>query len=138
MKGVLIYYLFFSLCLSLASFSLFILPQITMDTAVNVPSASEALYRLVVMTLTLGPCVRSTPVPTDGPTCAASETARYKLTFSGKWTQAAFPKQYPFYRPPAQWSTLIGKSTASWFSSAIGSRRGTECQSEGTDSGRNM
>uniref|UniRef100_G3PVQ7 Spondin 2b, extracellular matrix protein n=1 Tax=Gasterosteus aculeatus TaxID=69293 RepID=G3PVQ7_GASAC len=85
----------------------------TMDTAVNVPSASEALYRLVVMTLTLGPCVRSTPVPTDGPTCAASETARYKLTFSGKWTQAAFPKQYPFYRPPAQWSTLIGVTHSS-------------------------
>lgn len=49
------------------------------------------------------------PVPTDVPMCTASETAQYRLTFTGKWSQAAFPKQYPVYRPPAQWSNLIGK-----------------------------
>lgn len=84
-----------------------------MDTTRNILSTSEALYHLIVMMLTLGQGVHSMPVPTDIPLCTASETAQYSLTFSGKWTQAAFPKQYPVYRPPAQWSNLIGKWTAS-------------------------
>uniref|UniRef100_A0A8C2WSW9 Spondin 2b, extracellular matrix protein n=1 Tax=Cyclopterus lumpus TaxID=8103 RepID=A0A8C2WSW9_CYCLU len=58
-------------------------------------------------------CTHSMPVPTDGPVCTASETAQYKLTFFGKWTRAAFPKQYPVYRPPAQWSNLIGVTHSS-------------------------
>lgn len=83
-----------------------------MDTTRNILSFSEALYHLILMMLTLGQGVHSMPVPTDVPMCTASETAQYKLTFSGKWNQAAFPKQYPMYRPPAQWSNLIGKCTA--------------------------
>ncbi|KAI4819406.1 hypothetical protein KUCAC02_004653 [Chaenocephalus aceratus] len=79
-----------------------------MDTTRNILSFSEALYHLILMMLTLGQGVHSMPVPTDVPMCTASETAQYKLTFSGKWNQAAFPKQYPMYRPPAQWSNLIG------------------------------
>lgn len=42
------------------------------------------------------------------PRCRARELAKYRLTFTGKWTQAAFPKQYPLTRPPAQWSSLLG------------------------------
>lgn len=85
-----------------------------MDTTRNILSISEALYHLIVVMLTLGQGVHSLPVPTDVPMCTASETAQYRLTFSGKWTQAAFPKQYPVYRPPAQWSNLIGKCAANW------------------------
>lgn len=85
-----------------------------MDTTRNTLSISEALYHLSVMMLTLGHGGQSMPVPTDVPMCTASETAQYRLTFTGKWTQAAFPKQYPVYRPPAQWSNLIGKSIISW------------------------
>lgn len=80
---------------------------ITMDTTSNF---SQVLCHLIVMMLTLGHGVYAMPVPTDVPMCTASETAQYSLTFTGKWTQAAFPKQYPVYRPPAQWSNLIGKS----------------------------
>lgn len=43
------------------------------------------------------------------PRCRARELAKYRLTFTGKWTQAAFPKQYPLFRPPAQWSSLLGE-----------------------------
>lgn len=43
-----------------------------------------------------------------GPTCSARGPARYRLTFSGQWSQATFPKQYPLFRPPAQWSALLG------------------------------
>lgn len=84
---------------------------IIMDTTRHI--ISEALYQLMVMLLTLGQGVQSMPVPTDVPMCMASEPAQYRLTFTGKWSQAAFPKQYPVYRPPAQWSNIVGKSTAS-------------------------
>lgn len=82
--------------------------QTNMDTIENV--TLEALYRLLVVMLTLGG-VQSMPVPTDVPMCTASEPAQYKLTFTGKWSRSAFPKQYPVYRPPAQWSNIVGKST---------------------------
>lgn len=82
---------------------------IIMDATKTNLSISEALYHLIAMMLTLSQGFHSMPVPTDIPMCTASESAQYRLTFHGKWTQAAFPKQYPVYRPPAQWSNLIGK-----------------------------
>ena len=82
-----------------------------MEITTNTLSFSEILRPLLIVMLTLGQSINSMPVPTDIPMCTASETAQYSLTFTGKWTQAAFPKQYPVYRPPAQWSNLIGKCT---------------------------
>ena len=41
--------------------------------------------------------------------CTARALAKYSITFKGKWSQTAFPKQYPLFRPPAQWSSLLGK-----------------------------
>ncbi|XP_047208888.1 spondin-2b [Girardinichthys multiradiatus] len=79
-----------------------------METSRKILSFSDALHHLLVMMLTFIRGVYSMPVPTDVPMCTASETAQYSLMFTGKWTQAAFPKQYPVYRPPAQWSNLIG------------------------------
>uniref|UniRef100_A0A668AMA4 Spondin 2b, extracellular matrix protein n=1 Tax=Myripristis murdjan TaxID=586833 RepID=A0A668AMA4_9TELE len=73
-------------------------------------------FAIVTLALTLsflGHGVHPMPVPTEAPICTASETAHYSLTFTGKWTQAAFPKQYPVYRPPAQWSNLIGVTHSS-------------------------
>lgn len=43
------------------------------------------------------------------PMCTAQPLARYSITFTGKWSQASFPKQYPLFRPPAQWSSLLGE-----------------------------
>ncbi|XP_032487647.1 spondin-2 isoform X3 [Phocoena sinus] len=40
--------------------------------------------------------------------CTAQPLAKYSITFTGKWSQASFPKQYPMFRPPAQWSSLLG------------------------------
>uniref|UniRef100_A0A286XZY2 Spondin-2 n=2 Tax=Cavia porcellus TaxID=10141 RepID=A0A286XZY2_CAVPO len=45
--------------------------------------------------------------------CTAWPPARYSLTFTGKWSQTAFPKQYPLFRPPAQWSSLLGAAHSS-------------------------
>ncbi|XP_007889703.1 spondin-2-like [Callorhinchus milii] len=39
--------------------------------------------------------------------CSSQGPALYSLVFQGKWSPRAFPKQYPRYRPPAQWSPLI-------------------------------
>ncbi|XP_020562049.1 spondin-2 isoform X1 [Oryzias latipes] len=80
----------------------------TMETAMTALFLSGALCHLLVLMIGLSQGVHSVPVPTDLPMCTASEPAQYSLTFSGKWTRAAFPKQYPVYRPPAQWSNLIG------------------------------
>lgn len=58
--------------------------------------------------LTLLSCVTCVPLGDDS-VCTAEELATYSIVFTGKWSQAAFPKQYPLYRPPAQWSALLGK-----------------------------
>lgn len=34
----------------------------------------------------------------------------YTAVFSTNWTRERFPKQYPEFRPPAQWSRVVGKS----------------------------
>ncbi|XP_006629701.1 spondin-2b [Lepisosteus oculatus] len=57
-------------------------------------------------------CVYSLPLDVD-PVCTAEGNAKYSLVFTGKWSQAAFPKQYPLYRPPAQWSPVIGVTHSS-------------------------
>ncbi|XP_076878598.1 spondin-2b [Brachyhypopomus gauderio] len=64
----------------------------------------------LILTLLSG--TSAMPVSVD-PMCSAPSTAKYSLTFTGKWSQTAFPKQYPVYRPPAQWSTLIGVTHSS-------------------------
>ncbi|XP_048407297.1 spondin-2-like [Stegostoma tigrinum] len=40
--------------------------------------------------------------------CQAQNPARYALQFLAEWNSFSFPKQYPTYRPPAQWSMLFG------------------------------
>ncbi|KAL3863280.1 hypothetical protein ACJMK2_005045 [Sinanodonta woodiana] len=45
-----------------------------------------------------------------GGKCKPNIMAEYDLTFYGEWTYMTFPKMYPRYRPPAQWSKLVGRS----------------------------
>ena len=33
----------------------------------------------------------------------------FRVTLVTHWSRDKFPKQYPEWRPPAQWSKLIGK-----------------------------
>lgn len=40
--------------------------------------------------------------------CTAKQVAKYNLTVETFWSKDTFPKQYPLYRPNAQWSRLIG------------------------------
>ena len=39
-----------------------------------------------------------------------NEMAVYNVTFTTFWTDDRFPKQYPYFRPNAQFSPLIGKT----------------------------
>ena len=41
--------------------------------------------------------------------CKSSKLVVYKVTFDTFWDREKFPKQYPEWRPPAQWSKLVGK-----------------------------
>ena len=41
--------------------------------------------------------------------CDPDKLMVYKVTLATHWTRALFPKQYPEWRPPAQWSKVIGK-----------------------------
>ncbi|CAG01211.1 unnamed protein product, partial [Tetraodon nigroviridis] len=45
--------------------------------------------------------------PLNGSECTARGPASYLLVFTGHWSPQAFPKQYPLFRPPAQWSKLM-------------------------------
>jgi len=42
--------------------------------------------------------------------CQSSKLVVYKVTFETFWDREKFPKQYPEWRPPAQWSKLVGFS----------------------------
>ncbi|XP_036407855.1 spondin-2b [Megalops cyprinoides] len=72
--------------------------------------ASGLLSWLATLSLLRG--VPAMPMGVDK-VCTTGASAKYSLAFTGMWSQTAFPKQYPLYRPPAQWSPLIGVTHSS-------------------------
>lgn len=42
--------------------------------------------------------------------CKSNRVAMYNVTFVGNWSPELFPKHYPEFRPPAQWSKTFGES----------------------------
>lgn len=44
----------------------------------------------------------------DPSVCDPDKLMVYKVTLATHWSRTLFPKQYPEWRPPAQWSKLIG------------------------------
>lgn len=68
----------------------------------------QLLFVLLKLCLTLAGPLR----PLNGTECTARGPASYILVFTGHWSPQAFPKQYPLFRPPAQWSKLMGESHA--------------------------
>lgn len=69
-------------------------------------------YKVVLTVLSIVGYSSCLPLSED-PVCTAEEIAKYSIVFTGKWSQGSFPKQYPLYRPPAQWSSLLGVSHSS-------------------------
>ncbi|KAL0973957.1 hypothetical protein UPYG_G00213410 [Umbra pygmaea] len=83
-----------------------------MERAMNVCRTIRGGRCLASLILTLLGGIHPMPVTVD-PVCTADTTAKYSLSFTGMWSQNAFPKQYPIHRPPAQWSPLIGVTHSS-------------------------
>lgn len=49
------------------------------------------------------------------PPCKAEGLVRYNVTFHALWSKQDFPKQYPLFRPPAQWTKMIGRAHSQYF-----------------------
>jgi len=41
--------------------------------------------------------------------CDPNKLTVYRVYLNTMWSREVFPKQYPEWRPPAQWSKMIGK-----------------------------
>lgn len=41
--------------------------------------------------------------------CEVDDVAVYKVSLKMMWSEERFPKDYPLYRPKAQWSQVFGK-----------------------------
>ncbi|XP_071537523.1 uncharacterized protein [Panulirus ornatus] len=48
--------------------------------------------------------------PASAASCPAEELTVYRVMMETHWSPRDFPKHYPEWRPPAQWSKLIGMS----------------------------
>ncbi|KAM8803596.1 spondin-2 [Rhynchonycteris naso] len=83
-----------------------------METPTLAATQGRALWALLLATLG---SAASQPLGVDS-MCTARPLAKYSITFMGKWSQTAFPKQYPLFRPPAQWSSLLGAAHSSDYS----------------------
>ena len=46
--------------------------------------------------------------PLNGISCFSDRLAVYKVVLHTYWTRELFPKHYPDWRPPAQWTKTIG------------------------------
>ena len=44
----------------------------------------------------------------NGDDCNPETLVVYKVVFRTYWDREKFPRQYPEWRPPAQWSKLVG------------------------------
>ncbi|XP_017547463.1 spondin-2a isoform X1 [Pygocentrus nattereri] len=65
------------------------------------------LQHLLVVLLKLTLSCASPVKVANGTACTARGPASYILVFTGRWSPQTFPKQYPLFRPPAQWSKLV-------------------------------
>ncbi|XP_017655787.1 spondin-2 isoform X2 [Nannospalax galili] len=81
----------------------------------NLGAAAALGSALWALLLTMLGTATSQPLGGES-VCTARPLARYSITFTGKWSQTAFPKQYPLFRPPAQWSSLLGAAHSSDYS----------------------
>ncbi|XP_057379157.1 spondin-2-like [Daphnia carinata] len=68
--------------------------------------------------------------------CDPDKLMVYKVTLATHWSRTLFPKQYPEWRPPAQWSKVIGRSHDSSYTLFRISQSSSEGFKEFTETGR--
>ena len=66
------------------------------------------VWTMLLLLLLLGP-TRAYTSGSSSSRCVGEEDVRYSVTFHATWNELSFPKQYPRYRPPAQWSPFFGE-----------------------------
>ncbi|XP_044537361.1 spondin-2 [Gracilinanus agilis] len=83
-----------------------------MESLMRVCRSCRAVGTLLLTALSWSSCLSMG----EEAVCTAPGLGRYSIAFTGKWSQTAFPKQYPLFRPPAQWSSLLGATHSSDYS----------------------
>ena len=68
-------------------------------------AAQLTLAALALLGATL---VSASPSARDS--CVPDKLVVYKVVINTLWSKERFPKQYPLWRPPAQFSKFLGKS----------------------------
>lgn len=65
---------------------------------------------LVALTLVVGVLCKAAPASMAGSSesCQPEKMTVYKMVLHTFWTRDKFPKHYPDWRPPAQWSKVYG------------------------------
>ncbi|XP_023717479.1 spondin-2 [Cryptotermes secundus] len=73
--------------------------------------ASGKLMLLCAVVLGCSVISMGAPYPeAGGEPCQPDKLTVYKVVLQTFWTRDQFPKHYPDWRPPAQWSKLVGRS----------------------------
>ena len=63
----------------------------------------------MILVLTLCASLADASTDSTGTKCDPDKLALYRVVFNTFWDRETFPRQYPEWRPPAQWSKLIGE-----------------------------
>lgn len=71
---------------------------------------SSVIMSLIVWLVFLGSCVA-----VQGSQCPSDVLVMYRMVMHMEWSEESFPKQYPEWRPPAQWSVVVGKYIKSFY-----------------------
>jgi len=74
---------------------------------VKMKNFSQVLLKAFALIHFIGVSNLSSPV--NSSECSSSRLVLYKVIFKGNWNRKSFPRQYPEWRPPAQWSKVVGK-----------------------------
>ncbi|CAG5003832.1 unnamed protein product [Parnassius apollo] len=69
------------------------------------------INKMALLALLLLPAVSATALsPGDTDACNPDKMTVYRMVLHTYWTREKFPKHYPDWRPPAQWSRIYGVS----------------------------
>jgi hypothetical protein len=63
----------------------------------------------LLLALVLPALAVAAPSPADTDACNPDKMTVYRMVLHTYWTREKFPKHYPDWRPPAQWSKIYGE-----------------------------
>lgn len=63
----------------------------------------------VFVALVLPALAAAAALPGDSDSCHPDKMTVYRMVLHTYWTREKFPKHYPDWRPPAQWSKVYGE-----------------------------